>query len=311
MTRMMTAKTINDKTLIVLTGPTAVGKTALSIEIAQELGTGIISADARQFYKELKIGSAAPSKEEMKKVKHHFVGHLTIKDYYNAWIFENEALKVINDLFISKNHVILTGGSGLYIDAVCQGIEILPDIDPVTRNNVKKIYRKEKLTGLRKILKKVDPEYYKNADLLNPNRIMRAIEIYMATGKKLSQYHAESKPKKRPFRIVRIVFNRPRHELFDRIGKRTDEMIHRGLVEEAWSLFPYRHYNALNTLGYKEIFAFFSNEYPLAAAVDKIKTNTRRYAKRQLTWFKKYDDAIWLQPGDKKKIMQLISLSDQ
>ncbi len=304
--RMKTATKNSDKTLIVLTGPTAVGKTSLSIELAEELDTEIISADARQFYKELKIGSAAPSEAELRRVKHHFAGNLSIDNYYNAWIFENEALKVINYLFTSKDYVILTGGSGLYIDAVCQGIDALPDVDPETRNKVKQIYRQEKLPGLRRILKKIDPVYYENVDLTNPNRIMRAIEIYITTGKTLSQFYSEKNPQQRPFKIVRLILNRPRQELFERISKRTDEMIRRGIVEEAWGLFSRRHYNALNTLGYKEIFAFFSNVYPLAVAVDKIKTNTRRYAKRQLTWFKKYDDAIWLHPGDKEKIIRCI-----
>ncbi len=299
----------NDKTLIVITGPTAVGKTKLSIEIAKELNTEIISADARQFYKELKIGTATPSGEELNQVKHHFVGHLSISQYYNAYMFEKDALRVIEDLFASKDFVVLTGGSGLYIDAVCKGIDYLPDVDKETRKNVKHIYDKQGLAGLRKILLKADPAYYRKADLFNPNRIMRAVEIYMQTGKNLSEFHSLSKPMQRPFKIIRIILNRPRQELFERINKRVDDMIEQGLIEEAWDLFLYKDYNALNTVGYKEIFAFFCNHYSLSLAIEKIKTNTRRYAKRQLTWFKKYNDAEWIsidQPGEKEKIMRTI-----
>ncbi len=295
-----------NKTLIVITGPTAVGKTSISIEVAKELNTEIISADARQFYRELKIGTAAPSEEELNKIKHHFIGRLSIEQYYNAYIFENEALKVIDDLFASKDYVVLTGGSGLYIDAVCKGIDYIPDVSAKTRSEVKEIYHEGGLAELRKILQRIDPDYHAKVDLANPKRIMRAIEIYMETGRKLSQFHAESTSKQRPFKIINFILNRPREELFDRINKRACEMIKMGLVEEAWRMFKYRHYNALNTVGYKELFAFFRNVYPLSLAVEKIKTNTRRYAKRQLTWFKKYDDAIWLHPTEKEKIIKTI-----
>ncbi len=297
----------SDKTLIVITGPTAVGKTTASIEVAKKLDTEIISADARQFYKELKIGTAAPSEKELSLVKHHFVNHLSIDRYYNAWIYENEAIKLIEKIFAGKDYIVLTGGSGLYIDALCKGIDLIPDVDDKTRAKVKELYNRQGLAGLRSVLKKIDPEYFEKVDLANPNRIMRAIEVYMSTGQKLSHFHSANTTKKRNFKIIQFILNRPRQELFERINQRTDEMVRQGFVEEAWSLFKYRHYNALNTLGYKELFAFFSNEYSLNTAIEKIKTHTRRYAKRQLTWFKKNDDAIWLHPDNKEEIIQIIS----
>ncbi len=299
----------SDKTLIVITGPTAVGKTTTSIEVAKRFDAEIISADARQFYKELKIGTAAPSEKELSLVKHHFVNHLSIEQYYNAWIYENEAIKLIEKLFAGKDYIVLTGGSGLYINALCKGIDLIPDVDHETRAKVKELYNRQGLAGLRSVLKKTDPEYFEKVDLANPNRIMRAIEVYMSTGQKLSDFHSANRTKKRNFNILQFILDRPRQELFERINQRTDEMIRQGFVEEAWSLFKYRHYNALNTLGYKELFAFFSNEYSLSTAIEKIKTHTRRYAKRQLTWFKKNDDAIWLHPDNKEKIIQIISSS--
>ncbi len=302
--------TNSNKTLIIITGPTAVGKTTASIEIAKKFNTEIVSADARQFYKELSIGTAAPTVEEQSAVKHHFVKHLSIKDYCNAWIYENEAMNLIEGLFETKDHVVLTGGSGLYIDAIRKGIDLIPDVTPKTRKKVKNLYRMEGLPGIRTTLKKTDPEYYQKVDLANPNRIMRAIEVYMETGQKLSEFHAKKTIKKRNFKIKTIILNRPRQELFDRINQRTVEMIKQGFVEEAWSLFKHRHYNALNTLGYKELFAFFSNKYSLSLAIEKIKTNTRRYAKRQLTWFKKYDDAYWLHPDEKEKITNIVVPAD-
>ena len=295
-----------DKTLIVISGPTAVGKTTVSIEVAKNLDTDIVSADARQFYKELKIGSAAPSDEELGKVKHHFVGHLSIDKHYNAWKYENEAIELLEKLFTEKTHVVLTGGSGLYIDAICKGIDLIPDTDNESRRKVKNIYNSEGIAGLRNMLQKTDPEYYEKVDLANPNRIMRAIEVYLSTGIKLSQLHSEKTTKKRSFKIINFILNRPRPELFERINERTNEMIRMGFVEEAWSLFKYKHYNALNTLGYKELFAYFSNTHSLPMAKEKIMTNTRRYAKRQLTWFRKYNDAIWLQPHEKEKIIDTI-----
>lgn len=293
----------NEKTLIVITGPTAVGKTQASIDIAKKLNTDIISADARQFYKELKIGTAPPSSNELEQVKHYFISHISINTYYNAYMFENEALDVIYKLFNNKDFIVLTGGSGLYIDAVCKGIDFLPYVDSKTRNEVKEIYNTGGLDALRQKLLSIDPEYYKNADLANPKRIMRAIEVFFASGQKLSQLHSQNKPKQRNFKVKRIILNRPREELFDRINKRTDEMIKQGLVEEARDLYKCKDYNALNTVGYKELFKYFQNEYSLDLAIEKIKTNTRRYAKRQLTWFKKYEDAIWLDPDNKSVIL--------
>lgn len=309
--RMNQMMTNINKTLIVIAGPTAVGKTTTSVEIARKLNTEIVSADARQFYKELKIGTAAPSEKELSIIKHHFIGNITIDRYYNAWTYENEALKLIDKLFLHNDFVVLTGGSGLYIDAVCKGIDLIPDVDDETRGKVKKIYTSEGLPGLRKILQNIDPDYYNKVDLANPNRIMRAIEVFMATGTKLSEFHSEKTTKKRNFKTIFFILNRPRQELFERINQRTNQMIREGFVEEAWSLFRFRHYNALNTVGYKELFNFFSNRYSLEKAIEKIKTNTRRYAKRQLTWFRKYDDATWIHPDDRSFMEKIPSIIKQ
>jgi tRNA dimethylallyltransferase len=293
------------KTLVIITGPTAVGKTQTTIEIARQLSTEIISADARQFYKELKIGTAAPTITELGQARHHFIGHLSLFDYYNASIFENQALKLIGQLFRDHNYVLVTGGSGLYIDALCYGIDDIPDADHQTRLKVKAIYSSEGLNGLRTHLRKIDPVYYHEVDLANPNRIMRGLEVFYSTGKKFSDLRINQK-KERPFRIKKIILNRPRQELFERINFRTNIMVQQGLVEEAISYFRHKNLNALNTVGYKELFAWLENRLDLNTAIEKIKTNTRRYAKRQLTWFKRYDDAQWFEPNDINSILNYI-----
>lgn len=296
------------KNLILITGPTAVGKTKLSVQIAKLLKAEILSADARQFYRELKIGTATPPDELLQAVPHHFIGHLSITDYYNAAMYEHQAIQLLERLFRSSDYALLTGGSGLYIDAVCDGIDDMPDPDPESRRQVRQVYQKEGLEGIRAWLKQTDPAHYAMVDLANPNRIMRALEIYLSTGKQYSSLRT-SQQKERPFAIKKIVLNRPREELFARINRRVDEMMGDGLLEEALIHFRDRHLNALNTVGYKEIFNWLSNRWPLPVAVEKIKTNTRRYAKRQLTWFKKYSDAAWLHPDQQDDIMQFI-LSD-
>lgn len=297
------------KTLVILTGPTAVGKTETSIILANALDAEIISADARQFYKELKIATAAPTDGELQMAKHHFVGHLSIFDYYNARIFEEKALQLLDSLFKTSDYALVSGGSGLYIDALCQGIDELPDIEPDIRQYVKKIYQLEGLEGLRKQLRSFDPEYYAQVDKANPNRMMRGIEIFLATGEKFSQLRKNASLK-RPFRIKKVILNRPRHELFDRINERTKVMIQQGLIEEAIYFFRYQHLNALNTVGYKELFDWLENRSSLPYAIEKIKTNTRRYARRQITWFKKYPDARWYLPSEIDAIMRFIKSQD-
>ncbi len=294
-----------DKLLIVVTGPTAVGKTETCIRLAQSLRTEIISADARQFYNELKIGTASPNANELSLAKHYLTGHISIFDYYNVSIFERQALKVLDEIFKKSDFAILTGGSGLYIDTLCKGIDDLPDALPEVRENVKMIYKEEGLQGIRKLLQKVDPEYYDEVDKANPNRIMRGLEIFLSTGDKFSELRKKTSIQ-RPFQIKKIILNRPRHELFDRINQRTHVMIQQGLIEEAIRFFPLRHLNALNTVGYKELFAWIENQWSLEAAIEKIRVNTRRYAKRQLTWFKQYDDAVWFLPGEEKQILSFI-----
>lgn len=295
----------SDKTLVVLTGPTAVGKTSLSLDIALQLGTQIISADARQFFRELQIGTAAPTSEQLNAVQHHLVGHLSVKDYYNVSMFEIQALQVLDEIFDKSDYAVVTGGSGLYIDSLCYGIDNLPDADAGIREHVKHFYSTKGLDALRLWLKNTDPVFYQQVDLANPNRIMRAIEVFLMSGKKFSDLRT-SKAAKRPFRIKKIILNIDRDLLYQRINSRVDHMIQSGLVEEALMFFNQRNLNALNTVGYKEIFAWLANEWPLSMAIEKIKTNTRRYAKRQLTWFRGYEDAKWFSPEQQNEILEYI-----
>lgn len=293
------------KRLVVITGPTSVGKTGLAIDVARHFRTEILSADARQFYRELTIGTAKPSPEELSMVQHHLVGHLSVFDYYNVSMFEQQALSVLDGLFVDHDLVVVAGGSGLYMDTLCRGIDKLPEADPDVRKLVRGFFQEEGLSGIRNRLRVVDPVYYAKVDPANPNRIMRGLEVFLQTGKPYSDMlHATTTP--RPFRVTRIVLNRDRGELFDRINKRVGGMIHDGLIEEALALFRYQHLNALKTVGYKELYAWLSNQYSLQTAIDKIKTNTRRYARRQITWFKRYQDALWFHPDDKEAVIRAI-----
>ncbi len=296
---------MKNKCLLVLTGPTAVGKTDLSIEIARAFKAEILSADARQFYRELQIGTAAPSKHTLKAVKHHFVQHLSVTDYYNVAMFEKQALQLLHKLFKSSDYALLVGGSGLYIDTLCRGIDDLPDPDPEIRLEIQQLHENEGLPGLRKLLKQLDPDYYASVDPANHKRIMRALEVCRATGKTFTELRTNNQ-KHRPFLIKKVVLNRPRQELFSRINERVGEMISAGLIEETISLHDKRHLNALNTVGYKELFEWLSNKWSLNTAIEKIRTNTRRYAKRQLTWFRRYDDAAFFHPSEEKKILDYL-----
>ena len=278
--------------LIVITGPTAVGKTNVAIEVARKLNTEIISCDSRQMYREMRIGTAVPSAEELAAVPHHFIGNLSIRDYYNVSMFEQECLQLLDKLFRKYPTVVMTGGSGLYIDAVCKGIDDFPTVDTDIRKTVTGWFESEGIEYLRRQLKMLDPQHYEKVDLCNHKRIMKAIEVSLQTGKPYSSFLTEQE-RKRPFEIEKIVLNRPRKELFDRINRRTTLMLEEGLFEEARTLYPHRHLNALNTVGYKELFAYIDGQHDLDTAVELIRRNTRRYAKRQLTWFARDKEMIW------------------
>jgi len=295
----------SENTLIIIAGPTAVGKTSLSIELAKILQTEIISADSRQFYREMNIGTAPPSPCELKKVKHHFIGQLSIYDDYNVSKYETDAISKINELFQTYDKLIMTGGSGLYINAVIHGIDDLPDPDESIRSYLKSMYASEGIASLRQMLKELDPEYYSQVDLKNQTRLIRALEVCLTTGMKYSSLR-KNETKERNFKHLLIGLERDRNELNERINLRTDQMIVNGLIEEASELLPFRDLNALNTVGYKEIFEYFDGLITLDKAIENIKTNTRRYAKRQLTWFKKMQEIQWFHPEQKKEIQEYI-----
>ncbi len=293
---------INSNTLIVLLGPTASGKTDLAIALAQHFKTEIISADSRQFYKEIPIGTATPNADQLALVKHHFVGHLSIQDNYNVFRFEQDVLKLLEKGFKSHDVFVITGGSGLYIDAVCQGIDELPDPDIGLRNSLEKLFKEQGIEVLQQKLKELDPVYFQSVDLKNSKRLMRAIEVCLQTGKPYSQQRL-NKGKERPFNIIKVGLDMPREILNQRINLRTDEMINAGWLNEAKAVFPLRDLNALNTVGYKELFSYFDGERTLEEALVKIKTNTRRYAKRQMTWFRKDKSIQWFEPGKVEEIV--------
>ncbi len=276
----------SDRTLLVITGPTAVGKTDYTISLAEQLGAPIISADSRQMFRELKIGTAAPTEAELARVKHYFVGNLSIHDYYNVSIFEQQVLELLETLFLSHPVVIMTGGSPQYIDAVCNGIDELPDPEPGIRQYVNNLFKTNGIDALRAQLALLDPDYYERVNHNDHKRMIRAVEVSLQMKKPYSQCLHQTK-KERHFKIEKYYLNRPRDVLFERINRRVDAMMEQGLLEEARQLLPYRDLNALNTVGYKELFDCFDGKCSLEQAVEDIKTHTRRYAKRQLTWFKR------------------------
>ena len=294
------------KTLIVITGPTAVGKTALCLDIAQHFGIPIINADSRQIYKELKIGTASPTDEQLAKVKHYFVGSLSLNDYYSASLFEQQTMEILEREFAKSDFALMAGGSMMYIDAVCDGIDDIPTVDDKTRETLKARLAAEGLEPLVEELKKLDPEYYEIVDKQNPRRVVHGLEICLMTGKTYTSFRKREK-KQRPFNIVKIGLNREREELYNRINQRVDQMMAEGLLEEAKSLYPMRHMNALNTVGYKEMFAYLDGTWTLEEAVERIKGNTRRYARKQLTWYKKDEQIRWFHPNEKDKIISYIS----
>ena len=286
-------------------GPTAVGKTDLSLELAEMLHTDIISADSRQLYADLKIGTAAPTSEQLARVTHHFVGTLQLTDYYSAAQYSAEVLALLDKLFQVQDTALLTGGSMMYIDAVCQGIDDIPTIDEETREMMQQRYREVGLEGLQREFKILDPAYYNIVDLKNHKRIIHALEICYMTGQTFTSFRKRTQVN-RPFQIVKIGLNSDRAELFERINQRVDQMMADGMLEEAQRVYPYRHLNSLNTVGYKELFKYLDGEWTLTEAVEKIKRNTRVYAKKQLTWFKKDPTIHWFHPDQRNEIFQLL-----
>jgi tRNA dimethylallyltransferase len=292
-------------TLIVLPGPTGVGKTEIAIDLALRLGCEVISCDSRQFYREMPVGTAAPDKEQLARVRHHFIGFLSVKDYYSISLFERDVLALLSSLF-DKNHVaVMTGGSMLYMDAVCRGLDDIPDTDPAVRQKFIEMYRREGIGGLRLALKLLDPDHYAKVDLHNPRRMMRALEISESTGKPYSSF-LTSPQRERDFRIIKAGLTRERSDLFSRIDQRVDRMIDAGLEQETASLIKYRGLNALNSVGYREMFSFLDGEITREQAIALIKRNTKRYARRQLTWWNRDKEIQWFDAGNSKAIMNWI-----
>lgn len=294
-----------DKTLIVITGPTAVGKTALTLQLARHYGTPVINADSRQIYRELKIGTAAPTDEQLRQARHYFVGTKSIDDYYNASMYEQDVMEVISHLTPTLPY-LLSGGSMMYIDAVCNGIDDIPTIRDDIRQEMKRRYQEEGLEALCEDLRRLDPEHYDVVDRQNHRRVIHALEICYQTGQTYTSFRTRQK-KQRPFRIVKIGLNRDREELYDRINRRVDEMMDAGLLDEVRSLTDKRHLNALNTVGYKELFDHLDGRWSLDEAVERIKGNTRRYARKQLTWYKRDPQVRWFHPDQQEEILKYIS----
>jgi tRNA dimethylallyltransferase len=290
-------------TLVVITGPTAVGKTALTMELAQQYGVPIINADSRQIYRELKIGTAAPTAEQQQLVKHYFVGTKSIDDYYNASMYEQEVLELL-DAERSTFHV-LSGGSMMYVDAVCNGIDDIPTVRDDIREEMKRRYAEEGLEALCEDLRRLDPEHYAIVDRQNYRRVIHALEICYQTGRTYTSFRTQQK-KERPFRIVKIGLNRDREELYNRINQRVDQMMADGLLDEVKSLVNKRSTNALNTVGYKELFDYLDGRWSLDEAVERIKGNTRRYARKQLTWYKRDADMRWFHPDNITEIQNYL-----
>lgn len=293
------------KNLLVIIGPTGVGKTELSLRIAENFGTEIVSADSRQLYANLKIGTAAPTPEELQRVPHHFIGTLQLTDYYSAAQYEEDALKLLDHLFQTKDVVILTGGSMMYVDAVCKGIDDIPTVDEETRKTLLERNEKEGLEQLCAELKLLDPDYYKIVDLKNHKRVIHALEICYMTGKTYTSFRTQEK-KTRPFRMIKIGLTRDREELYARINQRVDIMMEQGLLDEVKQVYPYRQLNSLNTVGYKELFNYLDGEWALPFAIDKIKQNSRIYSRKQMTWFKRDEEIRWFHPNQEEDILTYI-----
>lgn len=290
------------KTLIVVTGPTAVGKTALCLNLARHFNIPIINADSRQIFRELKIGTAAPTEEQLRQVRHYFVGTLGLEDYYSASMYEQQVTALLDELFQKSDYALLTGGSMMYIDAVCNGIDDIPTVDDETRTTMKRRLQQEGLEALCEELRRLDPEHWAIVDRKNPRRVVHALEICHMTGQTYTSFR-KREGRKHPFQIVKMALTLPREELYNRINARVDLMMQQGLLDEARRLLPWRHLNALNTVGYKEMFAYMDNVWTLDEAVERMKGNTRRYARKQLTWFKKDNEVTWFSPDDEQQII--------
>ena len=291
-----------EKYLIVIAGPTAIGKTDLSLSIAKKYSTDILSCDSRQFYKEMNIGTAVPSIDELAQVKHHFIQNLSIEQNYSVGKFELDALKKIEELHQTKDVLVMVGGSGLYIDAVCRGLDDFPYVPKELRDELNLRFKNEGIEPLEAQLIELDPEYHEEVDKANPHRIIRALEICISTGKAFSSFRKQKK-KKRKFKTIKLILSRDREVLYSRINQRVDMMMAEGLLEEAKNVYEYRANNALQTVGYKELFAYFDGEWDLETAISEIKKNTRRYAKRQMTWFRRDPETVFFNPSDEDEIM--------
>ncbi|MFV0398336.1 MAG: tRNA (adenosine(37)-N6)-dimethylallyltransferase MiaA [Bacteroidales bacterium] len=295
-----------NKNLVVVVGPTGVGKTAVCIELAKSLDCEIISADSRQIYRDIPIGTASPTEDERKSVPHHFIGMLSLDEYFSAARYEEMALAEIERQFKKRNVVLLTGGSMMYVDALCKGIDDIPSPDREIRDELMHRFETEGLDSLRHQLKILDPEYYNVVDLKNPKRVIHGLEICLMTGRTYTSFRTNI-CKKRPFNIIKVGLRREREELYERINQRVDQMILAGLVEEARKVYPFRSYNALNTVGYKELFEFFDGVITLDEAVNKIKRNSRVYSRKQMTWFKRDESIHWFNPAEIESIQDYIA----
>ena len=296
---------MKQKHLVIIVGPTAVGKTPVAIALAKHFNTEIISADSRQIYREMKIGTAIPSAQQLAAVRHYFIGNRSVQEYYNASIFENEVIELLNRLFSQHDIVIMTGGSGMYVDAVCSGIDDFPTVNAVVRENLKSTFMQKGIEWLRSQVKESDPVYYAQVDIDNPKRLLKALEIITMTGLPYSSFLTKQK-KERDFGIIQIGLTIERKILYSNINRRVDNMIRDGLVEEVKQLFPFRKLNALDTVGYKEIFDHLEGKITLEKAVDLIKRHSRQYARRQLTWFRKNKDIRWFEPDEQSAIISYI-----
>lgn len=296
-------------TLIVITGPTGVGKTSLCIDIAEKYCCPIINADSRQMFKDIPIGTAAPTTEEQQRVKHFFVGNLNIDEYYNASMFETDVIKLLENLFKENDIILMSGGSMMYIDAVCNGIDDIPNVNAEVREQLMHKYRTEGLKPINDELQRLDPEYFAIVDKKNHKRVIHALEICLSTGKTYTSFRTNTK-KKRPFNIIKIGVTLERKDLYDRIDKRVDKMISCGLIEEAKKVYPKRHLNSLNTVGYKELFDYFDGKMTLEETVFKIKCNTHKYCRKQLTWFKRDRQIHWFSPDNVEEIINYINTFD-
>lgn len=294
------------KTLFVIVGPTGVGKTSLCLKVAEHLNTVIINADSRQVFKEIPVGTAAPTKDERKSIRHFFVGNLHINEYYNASKYEQDVLKLLNILFKYKDNVIMSGGSMMYVDAVCKGIDDIPSVDDNIRKTLQERFDKEGLSGISKELALLDPDYYAIVDKNNHKRIIHALEICLSTGKPYSSFRKDT-TKERPFRIIKIGLNMDRQRLYERIDLRVEQMIHDGLIQEALNVYEYKDLNALNTVGYKETFEYLDGLCTLENAIFRIKSNTHKYCRKQLTWFRRDPNIHWFSPDNIEEIINYIN----